>query len=84
MTGPDPARDTDAADAMPPVEPRRAPLAATVQVLPAKTDVPARVKLAASDRLDALQERPQLVAVIVAGAGALRAVLAGKILRRRC
>ncbi|AKE88909.1 MULTISPECIES: DUF3618 domain-containing protein [Rhodococcus] len=85
MTGPDPARNTEAADAVPSVEQQRAELAETVEALAHKVDVPARAKSAAQEKVHEVQvkaqERPQIVAAVVGGIVA--ALVVGRVARRR-
>ncbi|MEE2033229.1 DUF3618 domain-containing protein [Rhodococcus chondri] len=73
VTGAVPTVDTD-------IEQQRAELAATVGELADRLDVPTRVKHAADERLDQVRDRPDLIA---AAAGALVAVLALVVWRRR-
>ncbi|ATQ31052.1 membrane protein [Rhodococcus ruber Chol-4] len=76
MTGPEP---------VPSVEQQRAELAATVDELAQRVDVPARTKAAAHEKVEAAKqtaaEKPQIVAAVVGSVVAALAVRA--VVRRR-
>ena len=76
MTGPEP---------VPSVEQQRAELAATVDELAQRVDVPARTKAAANEKVEAAKqtaaEKPQIVAAVVGSVVAALAVRA--VVRRR-
>lgn len=71
-----PANGSDPKD----IERQRAELAATVGELTDRLDVPTRVKAAADDRVEAVRNRPDLMAV---AGGVLVAVVVAWIVRRR-
>jgi hypothetical protein len=66
--------------AEPDIERQRAELAATVGELTDRLDVPTRVRHAADERVEAVRERPDLVALV---AGVLAVTLAVVVWRRR-